>query len=226
MGTKARENLGFLLALVAERFTKSVIDSPSPHVTIGEWQFAQGESAEAVCDQLFESVVTIGKFDPVDTVTIEKTERYNYKEAAAATLRSLWSLDPNVAKAIEQKKPMTARGRDDKEISINIPLRGPGKFGAFGSVWFKDEIYRQANTDHPCMSLIAASSVVDESERGKLFVWRPPENGTYDVALQNKIDEELDLLYVNLRQRGLGLEIETTPRALAVSVRNWALEAA
>jgi hypothetical protein len=46
------------------------------------------------------------------------------------------------------------------------------------------------------------------------------------VALQNKIDEELDLLYVNLRQRGLGLEIETTPRALAKSVRNWALEAA
>jgi hypothetical protein len=226
MGSKARENLGFLLALVAERFAKSVVDSPSPQVSIGEWQFAQGESAEAVCEQLFESAVTIGKFDPVETITVEKTERYNYKDAATATLRSLWALDPTVAKALEQKKPMTARGRDNKEISISIPLRGPGKYGAFGSVWFKDETYRQANTDHPCMSLIAASSIVEEGETGKLFVWRPPENGTYGVALQNKIDEELDLLYVNLRQRGLGLEIETTPRALAKSVRNWALEAA
>lgn len=222
LGEKARDNLAFLMALIAEQFQKGADRMPSPQVSLGDWQFAQGESEELVCEQLFASAVTFGRAPESTKVAVPKTERYTYEETAKAVFKSLWETYPDVAKTLEQKKPITARGRNDKEIKIRLPLRGPNRFGAFGSAWYKDDQYRQANIDHPCMTLIAASAHVDAGERGSFFVWRPEESLDYGRELQNKIDSELDVAFHNLKSHNIELIVESTPKSLAKSIRSWA----
>jgi hypothetical protein len=203
-GPEAREQFGFLLDVTRQALAAH---GPSaqigPQIRLGTFKHAQGESVDAIIDNLYQTMVTLSR---------RPDEQLEY-QAERHPARSTESLRLKIRNAFRKNDPkgFTNYWRDEP---VRIPvdqrnhligmqiwqeqgLFNPRCFGAIVSACYRNPHYRSSNLNGAYHDLtLARAFMADSKSKGGVFILRPEDDPEIE-----RIDNEIDNVAWALREK-------------------------
>ena len=221
-GSAGASNFSFLLALLREHFarieTAEQMMVLSPHIHYGEQYYASGDSVNDVLDQMYDTMVTIGRLSEEDE-SADKKASYGTDKLTQKVLRTIREQYSSIYDHIHQPKPIVF---NEHNLVLDVPLfvrnghfnQEHASFGVLCSVAYKAPNSRESELAKSFMTAIQASTVLDAqniSNEPCVGIYRPnkkdqPWLTDADITL---IDNSLDAYIWSIKkQKAVHVEVE------------------
>lgn len=223
------ENVRLLVQIVRASMPKELPGGqlpllPSPHVVFSPLKFTSGESAEAILEDLFHETVTMAHVAPAKEEVEEKPDSMNTATVRKRVFDALFQLDPMamriVAETPEWPVPLTTE--DGRPRILDMPLRGPHRFGNVVSAWHRSKPSLELNMLRAEVDLDLAMRLYPQ-DLGGLFIMRPPSpQWGFREEHHRQIDNIIDDLNWRMQIHHLRFEVEDSDLRLAEHILEWA----
>lgn len=221
-GSNGVENFSFLLAVTAELIQRQgELASPSPHITFGPLQAIQGESAQAILDSLYQSMVMLRIPEDVASAGARTVNTQKLRQTVIRELRKRHAAQAN---RFLHEQPVVIN-LDNRAHLLDLPvwqsedLVSGRLFGSIVSASYADEVYRQHDLDRAFRNVDTAKRFIATAGRGALFILRPASN---DPAFPVRdIDNDIDAVAWPLIRSGIQIEVAESANELQRQVANF-----
>lgn len=221
-GPRGREQFEFLLTTVRQRLTtQGATGSISPHISFGPQRYAAGDSAQAVVDQMYATVVTLARRpaplddgraqavagSPRSTEKVRKRVRRAFQMRDQKGFLNYWRDTPVEVRVDDVTHPL------DCQIWMGEDLVSSRTFASIVSSCYKDEHYRRSFLTGAYHSLTIARAYAPRA-RGGFFILAPDDAGSLS-ALRSTIDNEIDhTTWILGRKFNIRADVDTSIDAL------------
>lgn len=193
----------------------------SQQVSLGPLRPAQGESAEAIVDNLFTQIVTLAKPHPGPAEEAARFTSLSSPVVSATVINWLRRSNPLLAQRIVADSPFWVANERNERQSLNIPLRRPGRgAGVIVSAWTRSQQTLELNLLRAGIDLATLHRHVREEQRA-LFVLRPERSDGLSEQDEHTIDRVLDTNLWQLRDDGVVIELENSVERLGQRIVGW-----
>ena len=222
-GSAGREQFEFLLTSVRQALAAhGPSTNISPHITFGPPRFASGDSAEAIVDQMYQTVVTLARRPQLasDDAPEEKTKgaarstekvrgvvRSAFKRRDKPGFLEYWRDDPVPVIVDQITHPL------DCQIWMGEDLVRARAFASIVSACYVDEHYRRSFLTGAYHSLTIARSYSPNAKGG--FFILAPDSSSRLAALRRTIENEIDnTTWILAKRFKINAEVETEMKAI------------
>lgn len=192
-----------------------------PHVSLGDWRHAEGESATAIVKSMFDAVVVIrGKQQKNVLAKSVGTYGLNTPQIRRRVARALTDASPQNARQIWHPNGFE-RSINGQVERLDLPLWAgqnlfqPDAFGTVISTCYHEEAYRGFFLNGAFRDLSVMYDLWSAKGLGGLFILRPK---VAPPELQKMIDNDIDRVGALLDQRNAIVEIDDDAAKLCEKV--------
>jgi len=191
-------------------------DTISSNVRLGPSLYASGDSPEAVVEEFFSDVVTLGR--PKDT---SRSEAFRYTSTP--------KLRDGLFQIMRQKMALSASAiiKDERyrlhlkngTIDVDVPLLSSTAVGSVVSVWYKSPVVAEKNILQAFSDLTLVSNNSDRV--GALSILVPNERSGMDHLEFKRVSDVIDKQLERVERSGLAVIKAPSTDELALKTIDW-----
>lgn len=226
-GDHAVGNLNNLLNVVVSAAESGQLEQLGPHVKVGAEQYAAGDSAEDILEQMFDTFVTLSRRADYAPEAKSRTEGVGTSDLRKMVMGRVKARGRGLyGKSFHEKPVELTDPMNDQKRLYDLPIfrqptlhSGATRFASIISAFVKTDINRAYHLDRGALTLLNARDVLRQSGKseGAFFILRPHEGAPgFDEQLMQKIDEDIDTASFHFRHdKNFFFEVFDDPKMLA-----------
>lgn len=224
-GNEIEEHTRFLLQVLRNHLSdsNSLHTPPSPNIRFEGPFYASGESVGEILDDLFSTIVPIGRAPESSSQRLESAFRaINNTKARTLVyeqLDHLMGLDSHriiaESESLEIQTPQGIR-------RLDVPLRPLNHYGSIISACYKSKQTIEKYLIKAHLELQTAQRLRPAKGKNGLFILRPSQDMRLTIAEQEALDSVLEEILWKIRSENYFIGTEDDPAKLAEEVAAWA----
>lgn len=195
----------------------SLPDEISSNVRLGPKLFAAGESAEAVVNEFFDDVVTLGHpKGSAKNNAFRYTSTPKLRDGLFQIMRQRMDIS---ASAIIKDERYRLRLKNGKTIDVDAPLLSSSAVGSVVSVWYKSPVVAEKNILQASSDLMLVTSNTDR--QGALSILVPTEKSGMDPMEFKRVSDVITRQLDRLMRSGVEIIQAPSTDDLAIKTISW-----
>jgi hypothetical protein len=217
-GDHLEAEIRFAIQSLTDSLAQGRLEAPSENLRLSTPRFASGESADAILEDLCGSVVRLLSFAKSPNSPRINRSNEKIRKQVFDSIRSQSGIAAE--RIIAVTKDYIVR-ENDREYSLDIPLRGEHHLGSVVSAAYASRQPLENNLFRASLDLETASRIFQRNKLG-LFVLRPSSDDPLFVGKKLvEIDNVIDMLEWKLLKQGFTVGVEDDIQRLASRVIDW-----
>jgi hypothetical protein len=217
-GDRLEAEIRFAIQSLMDSLAQGRLEAPSENLRLSVPRFASGASAETILEDLFGSSVRLLSFAKGSSSPRINRSNEKIRKQVFDSIRSQSGIAAE--RIIAESKDYIVR-ENDREYSLDIPLRGEHHLGSVVSAAYASRQPLENNLFRASLDLETASRIFQRNKLG-LFVLRPSSDDPLFVGKKLvEIDNVIDMLAWKLHKQGFTVGVEDDVQRLASQVIEW-----